>query len=384
VLSGHQVLDVVLDGSGRARGVSVLAPDGSIGLIRSGAVVLATGGAGHLFAATTNPGVATGDGLAMALRAGAAVADVEFMQFHPTVLWTGPGDLGHRPLITEAVRGEGAVLVDGVGDRIMPGIHPLADLAPRDVVSLAISRRMGQAPGGVADHVFLDATGIARELFARRFPTVSAACAAAGIDPSSQPIPVAPAAHYHCGGVLTDMDGRTTVAGLFAIGEVARTGLHGANRLASNSLLEGLVMGERSAAAVGAEVRSAPAHPAELILTPVPGSDPAGRTALQSAMSAGAGIGRDEIGLLGAADVVDGVGSAVPPARVDRWSVEAANLALAASALLAAADIRTESRGCHVRNDHRERRSSWERSVVVRSSGSGLDASVSELCSAAA
>ena len=263
-------------------------------------MVLATGGAGHLFAATTNPGVATGDGLAMALRAGAAVADVEFMQFHPTVLWTGPGDLGHRPLITEAVRGEGAVLVDGAGDRIMPGVHPLADLAPRDVVSLAISRRMAAAPGGIADHVFLDATGIARELFARRFPTVSAACAAAGIDPSTQPIPVAPAAHYHCGGVLTDLDGRTTVAGLFAIGEVARTGLHGANRLASNSLLEGLVMGERAAAAVGAEVRSAPAHPAELILTPVPGSDPAGRTALQSAMSAGAGIGRDQIGLLAA------------------------------------------------------------------------------------
>ena len=153
------------------------------------------------------------------------------------------------------------------------------------------------APGGIADHVFLDATGIARELFARRFPTVSAACAAAGIDPSAQPIPVAPAAHYHCGGVLTDLDGRTTVAGLFAIGEVARTGLHGANRLASNSLLEGLVMGERAAAAVGAEVRSTPAHPAELMLTAVPGSDPAGRTALQSAMSAGAGIGRDLVGL---------------------------------------------------------------------------------------
>jgi L-aspartate oxidase len=385
VLSGHQVLDVVLDGSGRARGVSVLVPDGSVGLIRSRAVVLATGGAGHLFAATTNPGVATGDGLAMALRAGAAVADVEFMQFHPTVLWTGPGDLGHRPLITEAVRGEGAVLVDGAGDRIMPGIHPLADLAPRDVVSLAISRRMAQAPGGIADHVFLDATGISRELFGRRFPTVSAACAAAGIDPSAQPIPVAPAAHYHCGGVLTDLDGRTTVAGLFAIGEVARTGLHGANRLASNSLLEGLVMGERAAAAVGAEVRSTPTYPAELILTPAPGSDPAGRTALQSAMSAGAGIGRDALGLLGAADVVDGVLAArAPSAEVDRWSVEVANLALAASALLAAADIRTESRGCHVRNDHRERRSSWERSVVVRSSGSGLDATVSELCSAAA
>jgi L-aspartate oxidase len=233
--------------------------------------------------------------------------------------------------------------------------------------------------------VFLDATGIARELFARRFPTVSAACAAAGIDPSAQPIPVAPAAHYHCGGVLTDMDGRTTVDGLYAIGEVARTGLHGANRLASNSLLEGLVMGERSAAAVGAEVRSAPPHPAELILTPMPGSDPAGRTALQSAMSAGAGIGRDASGLRTAAGIVDSAGSAVvPSAAVDRWSVETANLALAASALLAAADIRTESRGCHVRNDHRERRSSWERSVVVRWSADGLDATVSELCSAAA
>ena len=147
VLAGHQALDVVLDGSGRARGLSVLAPDGAVGLIRSGAVVLATGGAGHLYAATTNPGVATGDGLAMALRAGAALADVEFMQFHPTVLWTGPGDLGHRPLVTEAVRGEGAVLIDGAGARIMPGVHPLADLAPRDVVSLAVSRRMALAPG---------------------------------------------------------------------------------------------------------------------------------------------------------------------------------------------------------------------------------------------
>ena len=242
-------------------------------------MVLATGGAGHLYAATTNPGVATGDGLAMALRAGAALADVEFMQFHPTVLWTGPGDLGHRPLVTEAVRGEGAVLIDGAGARIMPGVHPLADLAPRDVVSLAVSRRMALAPGGIGDHVFLDATGIAPAVFARRFPTVSAACALAGVNPDRDPIPVAPAAHYHCGGVLTDLDGRTTVPGLFAVGEVARTGLHGANRLASNSLLEGLVMGERAAAAVGAEVALATARPAELILTPVPGADPAGRSA---------------------------------------------------------------------------------------------------------
>jgi L-aspartate oxidase len=153
VLAGHQAVDVVLDAAGHARGLSVLAPDGRLWLVRCRAVVLATGGAGHLYAATTNPAIATGDGLAMALRAGAVVADVEFMQFHPTVLWTGSGGFGHRPLITEAVRGEGAVLVDGAGERIMPGVHPLADLAPRDVVSLAVSRRMARAPGGIDDHV---------------------------------------------------------------------------------------------------------------------------------------------------------------------------------------------------------------------------------------
>ena len=365
VLAGHQALDVVLDGTGRARGLSVLGPDGRVGLIRSGAVVLATGGSGHLYAATTNPGVATGDGLAMALRAGAALADTEFMQFHPTVLWTGPGDLGHRPLVTEAVRGEGAVLIDGAGDRIMLGVHPLADLAPRDVVSLAVSRRMALSPGGIGDHVFLDATGIAPEVFARRFPTVSAACALAGVNPGRDPIPVAPAAHYHCGGVLTDLDGRTTVPGLFAVGEVARTGLHGANRLASNSLLEGLVMGERAAAAVRIELAQATARPAELILTPVPGADPAGRSAVQSTMSRSAGIGRDLVGLLAAQADILGLASR-PAATADRWSVETANLALAASALLAAAEARAESRGCHVRNDHPDKVSSWERSVLVR------------------
>jgi L-aspartate oxidase len=378
VLAGHQALDVVLDGSGRARGLSVLGPDGRVGLIRSAAVVLATGGAGHLYAATTNPGVATGDGLAMALRAGAALADTEFMQFHPTVRWTGPGDLGHRPLVSEAVRGEGAVLLDGAGARIMLGAHPLADLAPRDVVSLAVSRRMAQAPGGIADHVFLDATGIAPAVFARRFPTVSAACALAGVNPTTDPIPVAPAAHYHCGGVLTDLDGRTTVPGLFAIGEVSRTGLHGANRLASNSLLEGLVMGERAAAAVRSEVALSSSRPAELILTPVPGADPVGRSAIQSTMSRAAGIGRDLVGLLAAQSTVSALGAAPAPVA-DRWSVETANLALAASALLAAAEVRAESRGCHVRNDHAERSPAWERSVLVRQVGGVLDTEVADL-----
>ena len=242
VLAGHQALDVVLDGAGRARGLSVLGPDGAVGLIRASAVVLATGGAGHLYAATTNPGVATGDGLAMALRAGAALADVEFMQFHPTVLWTGPGDLGHRPLITEAVRGEGAVLIDGAGRADHAGCAPAG--------------RSGAAGCGVVGRVPADgdrtraASAITcswtppasrRRLFARRFPTVSAACALAGVDPTRRsryrwrrPRTTTAVAS------LTDLDGRTTVPGLFAVGEVARTGLHGANRLASNSLLEGL------------------------------------------------------------------------------------------------------------------------------------------------
>ncbi len=289
--------------------------------------MLATGGAGHLYAATTNPGVATGDGLAMALRAGAALADVEFMQFHPTVLWTGPGDLGHRPLVTEAVRGEGAVLIDGAGARIMPGVHPLADLAPRDVVSLAVSRRMALAPGGIGDHVFLDATGIAPAVFARRFPTVSAACALAGVNPTTDPIPVAPAAHYHCGGVLTDLDGRTTVPGLFAVGEVARTGLHGANRLASNSLLEGLVMGERAAAAIGAEVALSPGASG--------GTDPdraARRRPGRPARAAGDDeqVRRHRPGPGHAcwrpSRAPPGSASVAAPV-VDRWSVETANLA---------------------------------------------------------
>ena len=371
VLTGHLALDVVLDGSGRAGGLSVLAPDGTVGLIRARAVVLATGGAGHLYAATTNPTVATADGLAMALRAGAELSDVEFVQFHPTVLFTEGGQRGRRPLVTEAVRGSGAVLVDVTGAGIMPGVHPLADLAPRDVVSLAVTRRMTGADGSgapQADHVLLDATGIPPAEFQRRFPTVTAACLAAGIDPGAEPIPVAPAAHYSCGGVRTDLDGRTSVPGLFAVGEVARTGLHGANRLASNSLLEGLVMGERTAEAVNAAVLASRVWTpldAELVLTPAPGADPAGVDALQTAMSRFAGIGRDAAGLVTAAAVAEQVAGQVPQ-RVDRASVEAANLALAARALLAAATVRTESRGAHVRLDHPQLDPDRSRSTRVR------------------
>ena len=375
MLTEHQVLDVVLDVTGRAAGVTVLGDDGTIGLIRAEAVVLATGGAGHLYAASTNPEVATGDGLAMALRAGAALADIEFMQFHPTVLWTGPGVRGHRPLVTEAVRGEGAVLIDATGARIMTGVHPQGDLAPRDVVSLAITRRLATAPGGVRDHVFLDATGIAPAVFARRFPTVSAACAQAGINPNTAPIPVAPAAHYHCGGVVTDLHGRTTVPGLYAVGEVARTGLHGANRLASNSLLEGLVLGERVAAVVGSDLGNSQSR-AELVLPPLPVAGVDSRDAGQAVMSAEAGIGRDATGLARALTLLGSTGATD---EITRATVEAANIALASSALLTAAAARTESRGCHVRTDHPATSADWATSVVIRLESGRLATSVKAL-----
>ena len=278
---------------------------GRPGLLRAPAVLLATGGYGQLFASTTNPATATGDGVALALRAGATAADLEFVQFHPTVLWL-PGGHGQRPLVTEAVRGEGGVLRDRAGARFMVGVHPLAELAPRDVVAAAITRRMAET--GTAC-VWLDATGV--DGFAARFPTVTASCRAAGIDPARDPIPVTPAAHYACGGVVTDIDGRTAVRGLYAAGEVARTGLHGANRLASNSLLEGLVVGARAARAVVADL--AVPRPVAVGVAPPPLFAAADRSAVQRAMSAGAGIGRDAAGLAAASDAVEaatGVGVA--------------------------------------------------------------------------
>ncbi len=376
MLTGHQALDVVVDPAGRAAGLTVLGDDGTVGLIRADAVVLATGGAGHLYAATTNPDVATGDGLAMALRAGAALADIEFMQFHPTVLYTGAGVRGHRPLVTEAVRGEGAVLVDATGARVMTGVHPLGDLAPRDVVSLAITRRLALAPGGVRDHVYLDATAIGAEVFNRRFPTVLHSCAIAGIDPNTAPIPVAPAAHYHCGGVVTDLYGRTTVPGLYAVGEVARTGLHGANRLASNSLLEGLVMGERAAAALAAELAGNRTDSARLELPVLPVIHAEGRDAGQRAMSAGAGIGRNDLGLAEALTVFGAAGVVTTPTRA---TVEAANLALVSTALLTAAGVRTESRGCHVRTDFPAVSAGWLTPVILELRDGHLTAEIRQL-----
>ena len=356
LLTDHVGLDVRTDG-GRVTGLVVLDGSGRPGLVRAPAVLLATGGYGQLFASTTNPDTSTGDGVALALRAGAVAADLEFVQFHPTVLYTGPGARGRRPLVTEAVRGHGAILVDSAGRRVMAGEHPLEDLAPRDVVSGAITRRL--AATGTAC-VYLDATALTD--FPTRFPTVHAACAVIGVDPLREPIPVSPAAHYSCGGVLTDTQGRTTVTGLYAAGEVARTGLHGANRLASNSLLEGLVMGRRAVQAVAADLACprpiSTAGPVEL-----GGYPTADRDLVQRAMTAGASIGRDGAGLAAASDAIDAATvTAVPTGRA---GVEDVALTLLAQAVLAAAGTRTESRGCHVRSDFPRTDDTYQRASLL-------------------
>jgi L-aspartate oxidase len=344
ILDEHVAVEAIRTVTGAVGGLLVLDSDGVAGVVRAPAVVLATGGLGQLYNSTTNPAVATGDGVALALRASAVVADLEFVQFHPTVLFTPDAARGQRPLITEAVRGEGAVLLDGSGSRVMAGVHPLGDLAPRDVVSAAIARRMTETG---TDHVYLDATRVAEHGFAQRFPTVHAACVARGIDPERDPIPVAPAAHFSCGGVASDVDGRTSVRGLYAVGEVARTGLHGANRLASNSVLEGLVVGRRVAAAVRADL--ACRSTAELEEPTLPAAAIANRELLQNAMSRNASIGRDALGMATAAAEIERAATVRP--LWTRRAVEDATLTLLSQTLLLAAGSREESRGCHVRHD---------------------------------
>jgi L-aspartate oxidase len=367
MLEHHVAVDTLRTPAGEVAGLLVLDAAGVPGVLTAPAVLLATGGLGQLYQATSNPAVATADGVAIALRAGAPVMDLEFVQFHPTVLYTGAGARGRCPLVTEAVRGEGAVLVDSRGARVMTGVHPLGDLAPRDVVSAAVNRRMAELG---EDHVFLDATHLDRPTFRRRFPTVLAACLAAGVDPVLAPIPVSPAAHFACGGVLSTVDGRTPVPGLYAAGEVARTGLHGANRLASNSLLEGLVVGTRAAESVAADLAGGVLAERRLAACqPVPVLPVADRDILQRVMSRYAGIGRDEEGLAVVGSVLDV--SAVDSPLATRTVVEDAALTLTARALLAAATVRTESRGCHVRTDFPDADPGLSHSLTVRLTPSG-------------
>ncbi|MFE7894169.1 L-aspartate oxidase [Streptomyces sp. NPDC057412] len=375
------VLDLLTDAEGRTAGVTLhVMGEGQhdgVGAVHAPAVVLATGGMGQVFSATTNPSVSTGDGVALALRAGAEVSDLEFVQFHPTVLFLGPEAEGQQPLVSEAVRGEGAHLVDADGVRFMVGQHELAELAPRDIVAKGITRRMLEQG---AEHMFLDARHFGAEMWEHRFPTILAACRAHGIDPVTAPIPVAPAAHYASGGVRTDPRGRTTVPGLYACGEVACTGVHGANRLASNSLLEGLVYAERIAADI-AGARAASALPAR-VPQPVPHAEtghpllaPEARFAIQRIMTEGAGVIRSEASLTEAAERIERLraeardallenGKTAEPG-VDTW--EATNLLCVARALVAAARLRQETRGCHWREDRPDRDdTAWRRHIVVR------------------
>ncbi|AQZ68030.1 L-aspartate oxidase [[Actinomadura] parvosata subsp. kistnae] len=354
VIEHALVLDLLKDAKGRARGVTLHvmgegARDG-VGAVRARAVVLATGGMGQVFAATTNPAVSTGDGVALALRAGAVVRDIEFVQFHPTVLWLGEGSTGQQPLISEAVRGEGAFLTDHEGNRFMADVHELADLAPRDVVAKAILRVMRETG---REHVYLDGRHFGREKWESRFPTIYAVCREHGIDPATEPIPVSPAAHYASGGVRTDLHGRTSIDGLYACGEVACTGVHGANRLASNSLLEGLVFAERIAEDIHA-TRPAPGDP---VPNRAPDGlvDPRVRPRIQAHMSSGASVLRSRDSLAATARALrDARWTPVQvPARTESW--EATNLLTVATALTGAAAARLETRGSHWREDHETR-----------------------------
>ena len=346
----------------------------SVGIITARAVVIATGGYGQVFASTSNPPAVTGDGLALALRAGLPAQDIEFVQFHPTVLWAGPNARGQQALISEAVRGEGAILYDAAGVRVMLGVHPLEDLAPRDVVANAISERMATGAGGVDDHVYLDATHMGGRFYIR-FPSITASCRALGIDPAVDRIPVAPAAHYVCGGLRADLDGRTEMAGLFAVGEVACTGVHGANRLASNSLTEGVVAGTQVGRDLAWELPEL-VEPDEIDAeSAAPRAGLLGedlRAQVRSTMSRHVGVARRPEGLEAAKAALTQIASDISGDVVPhRRAFEATNLLTIATAVVEAASARTESRGCHRRSDFPEPRAIWVRHLTERLDESG-------------
>ncbi len=326
--------------------------------IDAGPVVLATGGAGSLYRQSSNPSVATGEGVAIAFRAGALLTDMEFIQFHPTVFWR---EGAPRFLITEAVRGEGAVLRNEAGERFLVGLHRDAELAPRDVVSRAVDREI-QRSGHPC--VYLDATAIPRDRFYARFPSVCRFLGTYGLDPSRDWIPVTPVAHYMIGGVTTDLVGRSSLRGLYACGEVASTGVHGANRLASNSLLEGLVFGERVARQLVHPVPGQPVAPARLVRLAWPGGG--GRDDTSGAVDRVRDILWDQVGIVrsggGLRSALEELGElsrATEPGRAAGPPGPVANAVLTASLIARAALTRTESRGAHYRSDFPKRRPAW-------------------------
>jgi L-aspartate oxidase len=342
VLEGFAARDLVLR-DGRVAGLEVAAEDGASApglILPASAVVLATGGAGQLYAITTNPREARGEGIAIAARAGAVIADAEFVQFHPTAINIGRDP---APLATEALRGEGAVLINSRGERFMRAVHEDAELAPRDVVARAVHREVASGRGA-----FLDCRTLGEEI-ASRFPTVYEICRSADIDPRTDPIPVAPAAHYHMGGILTDARGRSTVDGLWACGEVAATGAHGGNRLASNSLLEAVVFGARVAADIAGTL-AAPVASSGIRHLPASGGCHTERLdqVLRRTMAAEVGVIRDEASLVKALATIL---SFEPEAKAsgDR---RLGDMLAAAKLIAASAFARKESRGAHFRSDY--------------------------------
>jgi L-aspartate oxidase len=349
------VLDLLKDKNERVCGVTLHVMgkgkiDG-VGAALARAVVLATGGLGAVFQQTTNPLVATGDGVALALRAGATVADLEFVQFHPTVLWVGSDSRGSQPLISEAVRGEGAILRNINGEAFMSTIHPMKDLAPRDVVAHAVHEEIIKSG---KPYVYLDGTKLGENVWLQRFPNILSSCRKIGIDPLVEMIPVVPAAHYASGGVVSDMTGKTDIPGLFAVGECANTGVHGANRLASNSLLEGLVVAER----VANQLTDLPTQ-SEPLIENVPTNliDGKVRKDITETTTTGAGAVRNATGLNKTIDKLSELAQKTTKlSSTQGW--EATNLLTVSSFLSNAAFRREESRGSHWRSDFPERNDS--------------------------
>ncbi len=360
VIEHALVVDLLQADGGRVCGATIhVIGEGQldgVGAAYCRAVVLATGGLGQIYTSTTNPPVATGDGVALALRAGAEICDLEFVQFHPTVLWLGEGSTGQQPLLSEALRGEGAILVDAAGVRFMQGVHPLADLAPRDVVSRAIVSHMARTG---RDHVYLDCRHLGRRFLEARFPSILASCRDNGFDPATDLLPVAPAQHYASGGVRTNLEGRSSLPGLYACGEVSCTGVHGANRLASNSLLEGLVFAHRIADDITTGIAAGELPPAQA--PPAPGTPVSGedrvlvgsdvRSDLQRAMTTGAGVVRSAASLEATSTALAQLAASAGAAEAGPAAWETTNLLHVGQLLALVARQREETRGGHVRSD---------------------------------